>query len=91
MAAIRVRSDPRKGHADCFEQRLGEMAQAGSRHACPLVAVYAERFAGRRSALIGDAAIGMHPITAHGFNIRPAGGGAAGAAPAALRRFNRRA
>lgn len=29
----------------------------------------AERFAGPRSALIGDAAVGMHPATAHGFNV----------------------
>lgn len=29
----------------------------------------AERFAGPRSALIGDAAVGIHPVTAHGFNV----------------------
>ncbi|MFT3763685.1 MAG: 5-demethoxyubiquinol-8 5-hydroxylase UbiM [Pseudoxanthomonas sp.] len=52
-----------------FEGRLGEMTQDGSRHAYPLVAVYAERFVARRSALIGDAAVGMHPVTAHGFNF----------------------
>jgi len=54
---------------ELFEGRLGEMALDGSRHAYPLVAVYADRFAGRRSALIGDAAVGMHPVTAHGFNF----------------------
>ncbi|HBK47570.1 MAG TPA: FAD-dependent hydroxylase [Xanthomonadaceae bacterium] len=52
-----------------FEHRLGAMVQDGSRHAYPLVGVYAERFVGRRSALIGDAAVGMHPVTAHGFNF----------------------
>lgn len=52
-----------------FEGRLGEMTLAGSRHAYPLVAVYAHRFAGRRFALLGDAAVGMHPVTAHGFNF----------------------
>lgn len=52
-----------------FEHRLGDMTQAGSRHAYPLVAVYAQRFVGQRSALIGDAAVGMHPVTAHGFNF----------------------
>ena len=29
----------------------------------------AQRFYGKRSALIGDAAVGMHPVTAHGFNL----------------------
>lgn len=29
----------------------------------------AKRFYGKRSALIGDAAVGMHPVTAHGFNL----------------------
>lgn len=55
--------------ADYFEHRLGDMVQDGSRHAYPLVAVYANRFIGRRSALVGDAAVGMHPVTAHGFNF----------------------
>ncbi|MFT4248770.1 MAG: 5-demethoxyubiquinol-8 5-hydroxylase UbiM [Pseudomonas sp.] len=54
---------------ECFEGRLGAMVQDGSRHAYPLVAVYAQRFAGERCALIGDAAVGMHPVTAHGFNF----------------------
>ena len=31
--------------------------------------MYAHRFVGERSALIGDAAVGMHPVTAHGFNL----------------------
>ncbi len=52
-----------------FEGRLGAMQQDGSRHAYPLVAVYAQRFVAQRAALIGDAAVGMHPVTAHGFNF----------------------
>lgn len=52
-----------------FERRLGEMTQVGTRHAYPLVGVYAHRFAGKRYALVGDAAVGMHPVTAHGFNF----------------------
>ncbi|GGJ11215.1 5-demethoxyubiquinol-8 5-hydroxylase UbiM [Neoroseomonas lacus] len=52
-----------------FESRLGPMQLAGTRHAYPLVAAYAHRFAGRRFALLGDAAVGMHPVTAHGFNF----------------------
>ena len=45
------------------------MAMAGERHAYPLVASYAHRFRGMRSALIGDTAVGMHPVTAHGYNL----------------------
>lgn len=52
-----------------FERRLGAMQLLGSRHAYPLVGVYAQRLAGPRCALIGDAAVGMHPVTAHGFNF----------------------
>lgn len=56
-----------------FQQRLGPMALEGERHAYPLVGVYARRFAGPRCALLGDAAVGMHPVTAHGFNLGLAG------------------
>jgi len=51
------------------ERRLGTMRVAGARHVYPLVAVWAERFAAPRLALIGDAAVGMHPVTAHGYNL----------------------
>lgn len=49
--------------------RLGQMRLVSTRHAYPLKGVYAHRFVGRRLALVGDAAVGMHPITAHGFNL----------------------
>ncbi len=49
--------------------RLGDMRAAGPRHAYPLVAVFAHRFAKPRFALVGDAAVGMHPVTAHGYNF----------------------
>lgn len=52
-----------------FAQRHGAMRLIGERHLYPLVAVYADRFYGQRFALIGDAAVGMHPVTAHGFNL----------------------
>src|SRR5690606_20314484 len=52
-----------------FEQRLGRMQPVGTRHVYPLVGVYAHRFAGPRYVLVGDAAVGMHPVTAHGFNF----------------------
>jgi ubiquinone biosynthesis UbiH/UbiF/VisC/COQ6 family hydroxylase len=50
-------------------QRVGTMALVGARHLYPLVAVYAHRFAAPRVALVGDAAVGMHPVTAHGYNF----------------------
>ena len=56
-----------------FQHRLGAMELVGERHAYPLVAVWAQRFVGRRCALIGDAAVGMHPVTAHGYNLGLAG------------------
>lgn len=52
-----------------YHNRLGPMELIGTRHTYPLVSVYARRFAGRRIALLGDAAVGMHPVTAHGFNF----------------------
>jgi len=52
-----------------FDNRLGAMRLTSTRHAYPLVAVYAERFVAPRFACIGDAAVGMHPVTAHGFNF----------------------
>jgi ubiquinone biosynthesis UbiH/UbiF/VisC/COQ6 family hydroxylase len=52
-----------------FQRRLGTMRLCGERHAYPLVGVYADRFVAPRHALIGDAAVGMHPVTAHGFNL----------------------
>ncbi len=49
--------------------RLGDLTLASPRHLYPLVATYAHRFACARLALIGDAAVGMHPVTAHGYNF----------------------
>ena len=55
--------------AQRFGHRLGKMRLVSTRNAYPLVAVYANRFVAQRFALIGDAAVGMHPVTAHGFNL----------------------
>lgn len=52
-----------------FDGRLGPMHLVSTRHVYPLVGVFADRFAGPRCALVGDAAVGMHPVTAHGFNF----------------------
>lgn len=48
---------------------LGAMRAVGPRHHYPLVGVYAHRFARERFVLVGDAAVGMHPVTAHGYNF----------------------
>lgn len=80
-AVLTVRSDDAPGWlalspadfahrlAEQFGHRLGAMETAGARHAYPLVATYAHRFADARFALVGDAAVGMHPVTAHGYNF----------------------
>lgn len=52
-----------------YEGRYGAMTLIGKRHVMPLAAVYADQFMAPRAALIGDAAVGMHPMTAHGFNF----------------------
>lgn len=49
--------------------RLGDMELVSTIHNYPLVGMIAQRFYSKRSALIGDAAVGMHPVTAHGFNL----------------------
>lgn len=49
--------------------RLGRLRIASTRHVYPLVMTYARRFSCARGALAGDAAVGMHPVTAHGFNF----------------------
>lgn len=52
-----------------FDHRLGRMALCADRHAYPLMGVLANRFVANRFALVGDAAVGMHPVTAHGWNL----------------------
>jgi ubiquinone biosynthesis UbiH/UbiF/VisC/COQ6 family hydroxylase len=52
-----------------YRQRLGMMRVASSRHVYPLATSWSHRFAVPGAALIGDAAVGMHPVTAHGFNL----------------------
>ena len=49
--------------------KLGEMELIGERHHYPLMGVYSDTFVRPNFALIGDAAVGMHPVTAHGFNL----------------------
>ena len=51
------------------DKRLGRVKVVGKRHAYPLIGVYAQSFSAARFALLGDAAVGMHPVSAHGFNF----------------------
>ncbi|MCA0176359.1 MAG: 5-demethoxyubiquinol-8 5-hydroxylase UbiM [Proteobacteria bacterium] len=55
--------------AQRFDHRLGAMTLASTRHTYPLVGVYPSRMVAPRFACVGDAAVGMHPVTAHGFNF----------------------
>jgi len=52
-----------------FAGRLGPMRLVSSRHCYPLVSVQPRQLVAERFALAGDAALGMHPVTAHGFNF----------------------
>ena len=52
-----------------LDYRFGAFHPVSERFSYPLVGVYANRFAAPSLALVGDAAVGMHPVTAHGFNL----------------------
>lgn len=55
--------------ADDLRALCGEIELSSEMFSYPLVGVHADRFYNERFALIGDAAVGMHPVTAHGFNL----------------------
>jgi len=55
--------------ANNFNHKLGSMTLSSKRFSYPLVGVHAKQFVKPNFALIGDAAVGMHPVTAHGFNL----------------------
>ena len=52
-----------------FKGRFGPMKLDGDRYVYPLISVYSKKFIGNKYAVIGDAAVGMHPVTAHGYNF----------------------
>ncbi|MFW5926985.1 MAG: 5-demethoxyubiquinol-8 5-hydroxylase UbiM [Wenzhouxiangella sp.] len=54
---------------ELYRHRLGGMHAVAERHVYPLVGVWPDRLTADRFACIGDAAVGMHPVTAHGFNL----------------------
>lgn len=55
--------------AERVNGQLGDVKVVGQRYRYPLVGTHARRFYSTRFALVGDAAVGMHPVTAHGFNL----------------------
>lgn len=67
------RSDLDRKLAQYCRGRWGAMTVEDRLHAYPLTLTYAHRFVADRFALVGDAAVGMHPVTAHGFNFGLAG------------------
>jgi 2-octaprenyl-6-methoxyphenol hydroxylase len=52
-----------------FGWRAGRIQRVGQRSAYPIVRVLADRIAGTRSILMGNAAQTIHPIGAQGFNL----------------------
>ena len=62
-----------KEFAACLQEKvegwLGNICLIGSRFMHPLSLQHAERYTGKRFALIGDAAHGIHPIAGQGFNL----------------------
>jgi 2-octaprenyl-6-methoxyphenol hydroxylase len=52
-----------------FGYRLGRIRRIGSRQAYPLYLVTAEDIVAERAVLIGNAANGLHPVAAQGFNL----------------------
>jgi 2-octaprenyl-6-methoxyphenol hydroxylase len=52
-----------------FGRRLGTFSQVGRRASYPLTLSKAVRLTATRSVLIGNAAHGLHPVSAQGFNL----------------------
>jgi ubiquinone biosynthesis UbiH/UbiF/VisC/COQ6 family hydroxylase len=57
-----------------MQGKFGNMTLESRLFPYPLVSIYARSFHAQRFALLGDAAVGMHPVTAHGFNFGLRGG-----------------
>ena len=52
-----------------FGYRLGRFSRVGKRTSYPLVLSRAVRLTATRSVLVGNAAHGLHPVSAQGFNL----------------------
>lgn len=54
---------------DAFGLRLGRFSRIGRRAAYPLALTKANSLISRRAAVVGNAAHGLHPVAAQGFNL----------------------
>lgn len=54
---------------EAFGNRLGKFSRVGKRAAYPLALSKANGLVARRSVVIGNAAHGLHPVAAQGFNL----------------------
>ncbi len=54
---------------DAFGFRLGQFSRVGARAAYPLALSKASRLVATRCVLVGNAAHGLHPVAAQGFNL----------------------
>lgn len=54
---------------DIFGYRLGRFSKVGKRAAYPLALTKANGLIARRSVVVGNAAHGLHPVAAQGFNL----------------------
>ena len=52
-----------------FGNRLGRFSRVGTRAAYPLALTKANSIIARRSVVVGNAAHGLHPVAAQGFNL----------------------
>jgi 2-octaprenyl-6-methoxyphenol hydroxylase len=57
------------GLQEAFGYRLGGFSKVGKRAAYPLVLSKALRLTAARAVLVGNAAHGLHPVAAQGFNL----------------------
>lgn len=53
----------------CFGYRLGKFSRIGKRASYPLILSKTLRLTGKRSVVVGNAAHGLHPVAAQGFNL----------------------
>ena len=54
---------------DLFGYRLGKFSRVGKRAAYPLALTKANGLVSQRSVVVGNAAHGLHPVAAQGFNL----------------------
>ena len=54
---------------ETFGLRLGQLDRVGRRACYPLTLSQADQLTARRSTLVGNAAHGLHPVAAQGFNL----------------------